>query len=210
MSLRPGLLCGRLSRFLKHPLILLMIGSGMTYWLIPWILSDVAKKESDRKGKVALAVKYLDQNSEMNQRFNSLLVSLELFHKYSSAKHLSDEQRELRKNSTELYMKFDRDVWWWPWNLYEEAKKFIPQSEDPYVRKALNRYTASWSIVLDKKLPDFWYACLNANYRIHDATVTKLMEETRKAFDTSCAIRDTAIRSIVSELNVEQASASNQ
>jgi hypothetical protein len=207
----PNLKFGGLSDFFKHPLILLIIGSAITSYLLPSILSEVAKKESQRNEKSALAIEFITRNSEMEEDFNSLLVSLELFCKYPSPENFHAEQARLRITSKELYMKFDRDVWWWHWNLYEKAKmwKFISRSDEPYVEKALHRYTEGWEMATDT-LEGFWQTCLDVNYHPGDKKVYALMDKTERAFRFSHAVRDTAIRFIVSKLDIEEIKASDQ
>ena len=199
-----------LSNFFRHPVILLLIGSVITSYLLPLILSEAARQESDRKEKLSIAFKFLNRNAEMNQNFNSLLVSLELFHKYSSPKYLDEEQKELRKTSKELYMKFNANAWEWHWDLYEEAKiwKLLPESEDKYVKSALTRYTKGWTNVL-KKLSNFWDTCLDDNYKVRDTSVTRLMNETREELHNSVALRDSAIRFIVSKFDIEEIKGNN-
>lgn len=191
--------------FFRHPLILLIVGSVITSYLLPWILSEAAKNESNRKEKLVLAFKFLNKNSEVNKNFNSLLVALSLFHKYSTPEYVHEEQKELRKNSKDLYQRFNTDAWSWHWNLYEEAKiwNLLPKSDDLYITKVLMRYTHNWRTVMNK-LSNFWDACLNPNYRCRDPKVTNLMNETRQEYNISFAARDSVIRYIISKLDIEQ------
>lgn len=192
-------------KFFRHPITLLIIGSIITYFLIPWIHERVSKNENERREKLEIASRFIRQNMEMNQDFNSLLTSLELFHKYSSPEHLVEDKNKLRMASKEMYLKIDKNVWWWHWNLYEEAKlnKLIPESEQKYVENSLVKYTDSWSQIMGS-LEKLWKACLDENYKQEDNNIDTLMNKTRKLSEDTRLARDSLIRGIISKFDIEK------
>ena len=97
---------------LRHPLTVVLVTTLVTSLLVPLLTrnSDLRQQRLNR------ALDLIDRNMEVNRRLNSLLTTLELFHKDSSgaAARLSDyrqEQRELRKVMRVRYAEFDSVAW---------------------------------------------------------------------------------------------------
>jgi hypothetical protein len=153
------------------------------------------------RAKVEQMSVFMKRNAEIDEHFNTLLVSLELFTKYTDPKSVSESQKALRTKSQQLYLDFDKSVWWWVWNWYSEARtlELLSPSDDPAVKEHLMAYIHSWEPVL-ASLEHAWKGCLNDNFQVGDTTV---MGNARAMFNKSVEEREDITQFLLSRFNLE-------
>lgn len=118
----------------KHPLFLLLVGSILSYFIIPAISSISDKERRISEQKLDLAHKIIDQNTEINRDLNSLFVTLELFrkdHEHVSDLDLLNESRQSTHNDMlKLYLHFDSEAWFWGANFIFKSYTSEMDTED--------------------------------------------------------------------------------
>jgi len=187
-----------------NPLLLLLIGSTIGSYVIPRILTEATELQAKNVEKRKIAEKLLTQESLVNQRFNTVLVSLEIFHQFASPRSFKAEQKVVRDLSRKLYMEFNEDVWWQHQTVLEGAYvwQLVGEQDREYIQKRLTTYNGYWNVAL-AALDRLWKACLSDMYKPGDPMVTQLAESARRAFDNSRRERDSVIRFFISKLDTE-------
>jgi hypothetical protein len=104
---------------LKHPLVLLLIGSVLSYLLVPWIGEKLSHKHVLQEGRVNQARDVLKQVLVDDEQLNRIETAYGMFDNgaASDPKGYKAAQAELRRTSRELYLEFDGHAWWWRHDL---------------------------------------------------------------------------------------------
>jgi len=104
---------------LKHPLTILLVGSALSYWLVPWIGEKVSHGHVLQEQRVNQARDVLTQALIDDEQLNMIVTAYGMFDNgaASDPKSYKAAQAELRRNSGELYLGFDRHAWWWGHDL---------------------------------------------------------------------------------------------
>src|SRR5437870_12105468 len=97
---------------LKHPLFLLIIGSIIGSFLIPWISEKNDKSRVLREARLKKAVEIVDNNTRTLSQLNSLVTRLGIFHKDNmrlrpSSQTLSALQDKLAEDMDKGYAEFE-------------------------------------------------------------------------------------------------------
>ena len=105
--------------FCKHPLVLLLVGSALSYLLIPWITDRSSHKRVLQEERVERAVDILKQGLTDDQKLISMLNLFEMFNKDVEAdpKTYKTAQAELKTSFDKQYLDFDQHAWWWGHDL---------------------------------------------------------------------------------------------
>jgi hypothetical protein len=93
--------------YLRHPLILLLIGSVITYILIPVFQERKENRDEQRR----LAAKLIETDAEINIRLNLLVTTFENYQKDGYFSPGSDHKDDMRKQAYALYRDFDSIAW---------------------------------------------------------------------------------------------------
>ncbi len=103
----------------KHPLVLLLVGSALSYLLIPWITDRSSHKRVLQEQRVERAVDVLKQGLTDDQKLISILNLFEMFNKDAEAdpKSYKTAQAELKTSFDKQYLEFDQHAWWWGHDL---------------------------------------------------------------------------------------------
>jgi hypothetical protein len=109
---------------LKHPLVLLLIGSVLSYLLIPWISEKSSHKRLLQEKRVDRACDVLQQGLIDDLKLNSIQTAFEMFNKEaeSDPKSYKTAQAELKNSFNKLYFEFDQHAWWWDHDLPVQSK----------------------------------------------------------------------------------------
>ena len=183
---------------LRHPLTIVLVTTAVTSFVVPMLT-----RNSDlRQQRLSRALDLFERNMEVNRRLNSLLTTLELFHKDNSgaAARLSDyrqEQRELRKVMMVRYAEFDNVAWWWYGRVSTEAGVLGLTSalESDRVRALAREYEQSL-IQSTEVLNNLWTTFLREEYDPSDAGNTVLMNDTRKKLGDLQGVRERSIQAL--------------
>jgi|SRR6267142_1957442 len=171
--------------FLRHPLLILLIGTGLSSWLIPYFSARLDHEKLIREARLKKATEIVADNKETERNLNRLLTTLEMFHKDNSgsaarATNYKKEQRELRRIMTERYLEFDRQGWWWYSQIYDEAK--ILEIVSPHELERLAQISHEYSQNIGSSVgavDELWSLFLRETYVPSDLRNLELMKQTR-------------------------------
>ncbi|HKF57007.1 MAG TPA: hypothetical protein VKJ45_16230 [Blastocatellia bacterium] len=128
---------------LKHPVFLLMLGSALTYLVVPVVTSEVNRRQALRELRLKKASEIGANHTEFNSKFNVLRAVLETFHDNQvDAKPTREEfkaaQKELVKEFNARRFELAEKEWWWYRDLQRETtiNKLVP----PEMMDEFNRY----------------------------------------------------------------------
>ena len=175
----------RALRILRHPLTVLLIGTCLSSWLIPYVSGRIDHEKLIREARLKKAMEIIGDNAETERNLNRLLTTLEIFNKDNSgpAARFIDyrkEQKELRQIMIERYSEFDRQAWWWYSQIYVEAKILDIASPQELERlgKISNRYGENLKTSMTA-VESLWNAFLRETYRPLDLRNADLVKQVR-------------------------------
>ena len=157
-------------RVLKHPLFLMVVGSVIGSFLIPWISQKTDRSRVLREARLKKKVEIISKNTETISQLNVLVTRLGTFHKDNirlkpSPPRLAELQDKLREDMNKLYTDFEKTGWWWYRSLNDEAVilEIVPQSGSDKLRLDVNLYGENIKETV-KAFNDFWHKCLSKEY----------------------------------------------
>lgn len=176
-------------KLLGHPVTILLLGTALSYGVIPTITSRINRAKLLRENRLKIATNIIDDNMETNRRLNKIVTTLELFQKDNSgpaARFLNyrQEQKELRTTLNQRYLEFDSQAWWWYSQIYTEAQ--IVGIVSPQELNKIQDISTQYGNNLNRSvgvLSKEWNAFLRDTYRPTDPHNTELMKQTRKEMD---------------------------
>jgi hypothetical protein len=134
------------SRWSKHPLLVLLLGSLISVYLIPQIISWADEKKALREARVKLGSEFSDRNTEFNSKNNALATLMWQFHTQASLDPdgLKGYQDQFRKEYLARRMALDEMAWWWYRNLETRAKSLnLTAEESNQLQLDLESYAGS-------------------------------------------------------------------
>ena len=128
----------------KHPLVVLAVATALGSVLIPYVNSRIALENRQRELRVSQALQALRSSSETDRRLNLVLTEFANFVKDESASG-SAARSALRERVYRLYAEFNRDAWWWHWQLLQETQVLHLVDDDAarIMRAAIEEYAAN-------------------------------------------------------------------
>jgi hypothetical protein len=128
----------------KHPLVVLAVATVLGSVLIPYVNSRIARENRQRELRVSQAVQALRSSSETDRRLNLVLTEFANFVKDESPND-SAARSALRERVYRLYAEFNRDAWWWHWQLLQEIQVLHLVDDDAarIMRAAIEEYAAN-------------------------------------------------------------------
>lgn len=170
----------RLFDGLRHPMFLLVIGSVIGSFLIPWITERASKKQVLQEARLRKAVEIVDNNQRTVSQLGALVTRLQMFHKDNvrlrpSPSKLVSLQEKLASDMNDRYLEFDKDGWWWYRNLTEEAAilEILPPEGSGKLREHVDAYAANILQTVNA-LNELWVACVAADYDYQSDKVNKM------------------------------------
>jgi hypothetical protein len=175
---------------LRHPLTILLIGTALSSWLIPYFSARLDHEKLIREARLRKATEIIEDNKETERNLNRLLTTLEMFHKDNSgsaarASNYKKEQRELRRIMAERYLEFDRQGWWWYSQIYDEAK--ILEIVSPHELERLGQISQQYSENIGSSVgavDGLWSLFLRETYVPSEPKNLELMKQTRSKLES--------------------------
>jgi hypothetical protein len=204
MSTRPPFFTSALD-FLKHPLLLLMVGSIVGSILIPHISERTSRTKALQDARLRKAVEIIDNNTRTISQLNALRTRLGMFHndnvrsKPTPAK-LKEWQDKLGADMNDRYLEFEKTGWWWYRDLNDEAVilEIVPPTGSDKLRNDVNAYHTN---ILDtvKALNEMWHPYVDADYDYKDSHMTEVQESVSKEWDKLTNARTEAVNNLVAD-----------
>ena len=175
------------NRWHRHPLVVSigarLVGTVLTYVVVPLVTYQRTLKEK----RLEKALELLTHDADVNQRLNTLLTTLEIFHKDNSgvAARLVDykeEQNTLRHAMMDRYLEFDASAWWWYGKVRSEAVilRLTSPSEVKRIDDLAKAYESKL-IASTGVLNELWNRFLREEYRPTDIGNNVAMAETQRS-----------------------------
>ncbi|MDQ1612451.1 MAG: hypothetical protein QOG00_2382 [Pyrinomonadaceae bacterium] len=171
-----------------HPLVLLIIGSLLTYIVAPMLIDTINEKKLKQEARQQQALGIWKHNTEFNSKLNALKTMLESYHNQNvrfqlGADDLAEAQKEFRREFTRRYLELDEIAWWWYRDLERELidLKIVPENQVARLDADLNLYgeNVNKSVAL---LRPIWQALTSREYQPADEkTQTRFTELRNKA-----------------------------
>ena len=175
---------------LGHPLMLLLIGSLITYIVAPIVIDGINATKLRQEAKQKKALEVWARNTEFNSKLNALQTMLESYHNQNvrfrlAPDDLAEAQKEFRREFTKRYLELDEMAWWWYRDLQRELSNLDLASEDQSKRlnEELDRYgrNVNSSIALLKPL---WVTITSHEYRPDEEKTKTEFENFREKAET--------------------------
>jgi hypothetical protein len=194
------------TRLLKHPLIVLLLGSFISAVLIPALTSRINERKLLGETRLSEARTILRDGTLADKQLATMFTTLESFIKDapSDRESLAMAQSELKKSMDEQYRTFDEHAWWWTRDLPAQAT-ILKMSID--ARKRLDDYTTQYQRNLRASthaLDPPWGCALGRNLKVPDSSTALLFEEAKRKLDTLSAERATLVSNLAKLFSSEE------
>lgn len=195
---------------LKHPLVLLIVGSIIGSILIPKISEKSSRTKALQDARLRKAVEIVDNNTRTVSQLNALRTRLGMFHTDNlrlkpPAARLKELQDKLREEMNNQYLEFERTGWWWYRDLNDEAVilEIVPPTGSEKLREHVNAYHAN-IIQTVTALNEMWHPCIDSAYDYKDGRVTQIQDKVSKEWDDLLKARNKAVNDLVADFTRPQ------
>lgn len=128
----------------KHPLLLLTVGTLLGSFVIPYVNARIDRDRRRLELKSQRATTILQSAWNIDRKLNLVLTEFATFHRdrVTTGSTTSSSKEALRSRVYTLYEDFNRDAWWWHWQVLEEAKilGLVDDGSRAQLEQAVQRY----------------------------------------------------------------------
>ena len=171
---------------LGHPLLLLILGSLLTYVIAPVILDRINDRKLRDEARQRKALEVWQHNTEFNSKLNALKTMLESYHNQNvrfqlAPADLLEAQKEFRREFTKRYLELDEMAWWWYRDLQREmnALHLVPKDQLPRLNTDLDKYGANVNESVGLLRP-LWQTLTSHEYQPTDEKTKAKFEQLRQ------------------------------
>jgi hypothetical protein len=175
----------------RHPLVVLILGTVLSCWLIPWISSRANNKRLQQEKRVNKAIDILGQSLIDEERLNLIQTAFETFQKHctSDPDNCKRDQQELRQNYDKLYSEFDQHAWWWYRDLDVQARLLhLPPGSTDKILRLRESYKNSLLHSVHQ-IAELGPRFLARDYRLDDPNNTEAIKQARAALSSDVIVR---------------------
>ena len=191
--------------FLRHPLLLLVVGSIIGSILIPYFSQEASKKKVLQEARLRKAVDIVDTNTRTVSQLNSLSTRVAMFHEHNqrlkpTPAQLRVLQDKLVEDMDARYLEFEKLGWWWYRDLNDEAVilNIVPANGSDALRAHINSYGQNM-LETTNALKTLWHPCISADYD-YKGKKGEEISEIRKQMDKKLQDLFNARNGIVNQL----------
>lgn len=204
MAMRESFVSSSLN-FLRHPLLLLIVGSIVGSILIPRISEKASHTKALQDARLRKAVEIIDNNTRTISQLNALRTRLGMFHSDNARLNpppakLKEWQDKLGADMNDRYLEFEKTGWWWYRDLNDEAVilEIVPPTGSDKLRNDVNAYHAN-ILGTVKALNTMWHACVDADYDYKDSHITQVQEQMNMDWDNLTNARNQVVNDLVAD-----------
>ncbi|HEY5838619.1 MAG TPA: hypothetical protein VIT19_06240 [Pyrinomonadaceae bacterium] len=198
-------------RVLKHPLFLMVVGSVIGSFLIPWVSHKTDRNRALREARLKKAVEIVNHNTETLSQLNALVTRLGIFHKDNirlkpTPAKLDELQDQLTKDMNSRYAEFEKTGWWWYRSLNDEAVilEIVPPGGSDKLRNDVNAYGDNISQTV-AAFNDFWHKCLSKEYDFEEnGNVTQIQTKMYERLGQLATERVKLVNNLVQDFSPAQ------
>jgi|KBSSwiStaDraftv2_1062776.scaffolds.fasta_scaffold493006_2 hypothetical protein len=193
---------------LRHPLFLLIVGSIIGSFLIPWISQRSDKSRVLREARLKKAVEIVGNNTRSLAQLNSLVTRLGIFHKDNirlkpSPAKLSALQEKLAEDMDKQYAEFEKTGWWWYRSLNDEAVilEIVPRTGSDKLRHDIDNYAENMTQTV-ASFGDLWHKCLSKEYDFQEnGPVTQIQTKMNERLKQLATERIALVNNLVQDFS---------
>jgi len=195
---------------LRHPLFLLIVGSIIGSFLIPWISQKTDKSRVLREARLKKSVEIVNNNTQTLSQLNSLVTRLGIFHKDNirlkpSPAKLGELQDKLADDMNAHYAEFEKNGWWWYRSLNDEAVilEIVPPGGSDKLGTDINAYADNVTQTV-AAFGDFWHKCLSKEYDFEEnGATTQIQNKMNERLQQLATARVGLVNTLVHDFSVE-------
>lgn len=191
--------------FLKHPLLLLIVGSIIGSILIPKISEQASRTKALQEARLRKAVEIVDNNTVTISQLNAIRTRLAMFHGDNvrlkpPPVRLKELQDQLAQDMNNRYLEFEKTGWWWYRALNEQAVilEIVPPTGSGKLRSHVDAYHDNISQTVNV-LQEMWHACVDADYDYQDARIIQIQEKMNKGWNDVDKARNQVVNDLVAD-----------
>jgi hypothetical protein len=169
-----------LIRSSKHPLVVLLAATLLGSVLIPYVNARIDREKRRRELKSERATQILRSARDIERKLNLVFTEFENFYKDQVA------TGDITKPSTvafrgqvyKLYEDFNRDAWWWHWQIQEEAEVLglIDGESLAQLKRSVEAYNTSL-VSSTREVDRVWAALLRTPRSERPETTARLISD---------------------------------
>jgi hypothetical protein len=128
----------------KHPLVVLLAATILGSAIVPFVNARIAKQSRENELKLNRTMEALRSSATTERQINELQTEFMLFSKNDLWGNVQ-ARREVQSRLSALYEDFNRDAWWWYWQLLHEVRLLRLVDEDSIreMRSGIEEYSAN-------------------------------------------------------------------
>ena len=128
----------------KHPLVVLLAATLLGSALVPFVNTQIARQNRQTELKLSRATEALRSHAVTERHINELQTAFMMFAKNDLWNDLR-ARREIRSRLSASYVEFNRDAWWWYWELLQEVRllRLVDESAASEIRSGIEDYSAN-------------------------------------------------------------------
>jgi Tfp pilus assembly protein PilX len=128
----------------KHPLVVLLAATILGSAVVPFVNARIARDSRDNELKLSRAMEALRASATTERQINELQTEFMLFAKNDLWDNVQ-ARRDVQSRLSALYGDFNRDAWWWYWQLLQEVRllRLVDEASIREVRSSIEEYSAN-------------------------------------------------------------------
>lgn len=197
---------------LRHPLLLLIIGSTIGSFLFPWIHQNSERKRAWREVRLKRQLEIANNNTMTTRQLYSLVTHLNKFHSDNirlnpTPAKLIELQNKLAKDMNASYAEFEKEKsgWWWPISLSEEVVilQIVPPGGSDKLRNDAKAYIDNIAKTVNA-IFGFWHICLSKEYDFENGEASQIQKKMTEQLDQLNTERTALMKNFAQNFSTEQ------
>jgi len=190
---------------LRHPLFLLVIGSVIGSFLIPWIGEKINRKKTLQEARLRKAIEIVENNTKTVSQLNAMVTRLSSFHDNNvkmkpSPEKVRELQQKLIADLDDRWSEFDKTAWWWPEDLNTEATILgtTPVTGKDVLRQHISAYKTN-ILETSNAMKALKGPCISADYNYTDGKVNLIRDQVNKKLGELFDQRNKLVNDLVND-----------
>ena len=128
----------------KHPLVVLLTATILGSAVVPFVNARISRQSRDNELKLNRAIEALRSSATTERQINELQTEFLLFAKNDLWDNVQ-ARREVQRRLSASYGDFNRDAWWWYWQLLHEVTllRLVDEASVREMRSGIEEYSAN-------------------------------------------------------------------
>jgi hypothetical protein len=185
----------------KHPLVVLLFATLLGSVLIPFVNTRIERDRRLHELKSQRSREILQTSRDIDRKLTLVCTEFINFHKdkHASLSAAAQARESLRTRVYRLYEDFNRDAWWWHWQLLEESSilGLVDDASHPQLEQSVRDYHKALVASADA-LDPVWAALLREPDSRKPKEVGRVIEDAMSRIRQLADQRRQSVREMVS------------